>query len=618
MNLNLYINYYPGIIISFTKSFETMEYLPSDKDIVLGEGTYGKVFKVKGPDDKYYAVKVPTFDQEDPNSVWIYEGFVTEGSVLSLLSGLDGIVNPKAVSYYPPLIALEMYPMDGNAFGQHILEQLNSGAVDIGDIDDMTGLHPNIVELLTTTYMKKKRFLYSCLVGLNNQFSHGIIHRDIKPGNMLGDNTGKFVIADYGLAENELYPGANKSTNVYTQPFRPPEVFNDDELYDLSGDIWALGISYYYISVGRTVKSMGDIIKLVGIEAYIEYEKSRFLANKTITNKDDFDLDVMMVMITDYEKLNQLLSNLDIYGGGLSDNVRISYRQYLIERWGFPKGDNLEEFIDLCMDVITLYRKSLGSRLYDLETCVKGKLLTIEEADVLRLMLQINPDDRPTPAQIYNHSFFDDLRKSGDLPYPDDDLKATLDNHLKLSRIVYRKGGRMDYLYGKPTFDYYIELDNNLDRSCLPYDTTKYMAQPLEYINNLVREEDLIISKEIICNYLYMFSLLCIDIYTEVQLEAILFLSSVIVSGESILSDDNPISMELYSAIEEIQSNSKLPRYMNIVLMFNYYCNDKFRRLPSKSELSELVALLSTGNHISHTILETFNTALGVVSSSLE
>lgn len=586
-----------------------MEYLPSDTDIVLGSGTYGKVFRVKGPDDKDYAVKVPTFDLDDPDSIWIYEGFVTEGSVLSLLSGLDGIVRPQMISYYPPLIALDIYPMDGNSFGKHILEELDTGAVSIGDIDDIEGLHPNIVNLLRTTYMKKKRFLYSCLVGLDNQFSHGIIHRDIKPGNMLGDKTGKFVISDYGLAENELYPGSNKSTNAYSEPFRPPEIFKEDELYDFSADIWALGISYHFISTGRYIKDIGDIARLVGMDLYIDYVKQQFLNNTKISS--EVDRGIMTDTLGKYKDLNKLLSQFDIYNMNslqVSSTARRGYLQYLSEKWDHIDPNNLEYFINTVMEVVSVYRRAVRSKLYDLDTYKAGKLLTNEETDLLKFILQINPDRRPTPSEIYNHPFFDDLKSSGDLPYPD----ANLINRRTASRMVYRKGGRADFLYGKDIFDYYIKLDASINRSCLQADLSAYMDNPLDYIT--LASNYLSISSEIKCNYLYMFSLLCIDSYTNLQLQAILFLASVMVSGESILPDYEPISIDLYSTIEEIQSRLKLPRYMNIILLFNYRCNSKIGRLPNDMEVDSVITALSKGTHIRYGLASIFDMALGIFS----
>lgn len=586
-----------------------MEYLPSDTDIVLGSGTYGKVYRVKGPDGNDYAVKVPTFDLDDPESVWIYEGFVTEGSTLSLLSGLDGIIRPQAISYYPPLIALDMYPMDGNSFGRYIIEELDRGAVSIGDIDNTEGLHPNIVNLLKSTYMKKKRFLYSCLVGLNNQFSRGIIHRDIKPGNMLGDRTGKFVIADYGLAENELYPGSNKSTNAYSEPFRPPEVFKGDELYDFSGDMWALGISYLFISTGRYIKDIGDIAKLVGLKDYVGYVKTQFLRRTRVKNQEY--LDEMIDILTDYEKLNNLLSQFDIYNMNslmISSNARRAYRQYLKEKWDSIDPDELEYFINTAMEVGSIYRRSLRSKMYDLETYRLGKLLTKEEAEILDLILRINPDDRPTPSELYEYAFFDDLRDSGDLPYPDNDLVT----RGRIPYGKYRNGGRADFNYAVTTFNYYMKLDSNLDRSCLTWDPETYMADPLDYI--VINGSYLSISSEIMINYLYMFSLLCIDSYTDLQLQAILFLASVMVSGESILPDDEPISVELYNSIDEMQQSLMLPRYMNITLLFNYRCNIALNRLPTDEEISELIVELSKGAHIKYGLLSIFNKVLGVSS----
>lgn len=81
--------------------------------------------------------------------------------------------------------------------------------------------------------------------GLDVMHSHELLHRDIKPDNLMVDESGRGRIIDYGLVESfGLNRGAGGGSNflVGTPHFFPPEVICTQQ-YLPAGDIFSLGIS---------------------------------------------------------------------------------------------------------------------------------------------------------------------------------------------------------------------------------------------------------------------------------------------------------------------------------------------------------------------------------------
>ena len=86
-----------------------------------------------------------------------------------------------------------------------------------------------------------RSYIYQILQGLNYAHSKGIIHRDIKPGNVLFDHHSKSIkIADWGLADFYI-PRKNYNVRVASRYFKAPELLVGNGYYDYQLDIWSVG-----------------------------------------------------------------------------------------------------------------------------------------------------------------------------------------------------------------------------------------------------------------------------------------------------------------------------------------------------------------------------------------
>src|SRR4030095_11258941 len=68
-----------------------------------------------------------------------------------------------------------------------------------------------------------------------------VLHRDIKPNNLLIAADGEVKLADFGLARSFADPHQLMSSRVFTRWYRPPELLFDAKHYSGAVDVWSVG-----------------------------------------------------------------------------------------------------------------------------------------------------------------------------------------------------------------------------------------------------------------------------------------------------------------------------------------------------------------------------------------
>ncbi|KAD4982707.1 hypothetical protein E3N88_19378 [Mikania micrantha] len=87
-----------------------------------------------------------------------------------------------------------------------------------------------------------KKFLYQILRGIAYCHSHRVLHRDLKPQNLLIDRrTNALKLADFGLARAFGIPVRTFTHEVVTLWYRAPEILLGSRHYSTPVDVWSVG-----------------------------------------------------------------------------------------------------------------------------------------------------------------------------------------------------------------------------------------------------------------------------------------------------------------------------------------------------------------------------------------
>ena len=195
-------------------------------DYPIGRGGFGKVWKVKCKlNNKYYAMKIMSkLKIIKKNSV---KNINNEKKFLSILHN-PFLVNMICSFQDNDNLYLVMDLLLGGDMRYHI----NKRAI----------------------YNRKKdenqlKFIAGCvLIGLNYIHENQIIHKDIKPENLVYDSKGYIHITDFGISK--IFHPDNGKENSGTPGYMAPEVlFNKDHTYCV--DYFSLGVILYELLMGK-------------------------------------------------------------------------------------------------------------------------------------------------------------------------------------------------------------------------------------------------------------------------------------------------------------------------------------------------------------------------------
>jgi len=214
-----------------------------EKTQKIGQGTYGIVYKAKNINtNEIVALKKIKFDDDDEG---IPSTALREVSLLKELQH-NNIVNLKKVIFYESQLYL-------------VFEYLNH---------DLKKHLKNYGKKFSNKEIKS--YVYQILLGIQHCHENRILHRDLKPQNILVDTTNNdkhvLKLADFGLARTYNLPNKTWTHEVITLWYRPPEILLGCKVYSIYVDIWSIACIFIELINGKPVfKGDSQICQLMHI-----------------------------------------------------------------------------------------------------------------------------------------------------------------------------------------------------------------------------------------------------------------------------------------------------------------------------------------------------------------
>ncbi|KAH9556439.1 hypothetical protein CY35_07G027800 [Sphagnum magellanicum] len=197
----------------------------------VGEGTYGKVYKARHKKTgRLVALKKTRLDMEEEG---VPSTALREVSLLQMLSQSIYVVR---------LLCVEHIDKKGKPLLYLVFEYLDTDLKKYIDSHGRGNKNP-----LPTSIIKS--FMYQLCKGVAHCHSHGVMHRDLKPQNLLVDREkGLLKIADLGLGRAFTVPLKSYTHEIVTLWYRAPEVLLGASHYSTPVDIWSVGCIFAELS----------------------------------------------------------------------------------------------------------------------------------------------------------------------------------------------------------------------------------------------------------------------------------------------------------------------------------------------------------------------------------
>ncbi len=127
---------------------------------------------------------------------------------------------------------------------------------------DGASLHQIVTKKGALPFLRAANYIRQVAAGLQYIHEKGLIHRDIKPGNLLINRAGVAKVLDLGLARFAGEGGEVLTQGVIGTPdYLAPEQARDSHTVDIRADIYSLGATFYFLLTGATPLPDGPVAK---------------------------------------------------------------------------------------------------------------------------------------------------------------------------------------------------------------------------------------------------------------------------------------------------------------------------------------------------------------------
>nr|XP_028962677.1 casein kinase II subunit alpha-2-like isoform X1 [Malus domestica]XP_028962678.1 casein kinase II subunit alpha-2-like isoform X1 [Malus domestica] len=236
----------------------------------------------------------------------------------------------------------------------------------------------------TLTDYDVRYYIYELLKALDYCHSQGIMHRDVKPHNVMIDHDlRKLRLIDWGLADF-YHPGKEYNVRVASRHYKGPELLVDLQDYDYSLDLWSLGCMF----------------------AGMIFRKEQFFYG--------------------HDNQDQLVKIATVYFSSLAWNRKIHLHDQIVmvERWFWASGSYLTQKgkASLCLSFCQMMLKRCSCISKAIEQSRKPwsifinaenqHLVSPEAIDFLDKLLRYDHQERLTAREAMAHAYFSQVRSA--------------------------------------------------------------------------------------------------------------------------------------------------------------------------------------------------------------
>ena len=241
----------------------------TDSPVPHRTGTYGVVYKARDlstPDQRIVALKKIRLEAEDEG---VPSTAIREISLLKEMNDpnivrLLNIVHADGHKLYLVFEYLDLdlkkymeaLPVHQGGRGKPLPEgtmQGRQGHMGLGKAMVMLRALVGVarMEWLIRRALQVKKFTHQLLEGVRYCHSHRVLHRDLKPQNLLIDKEGNLKLADFGLARAFGVPLRTYTHEVVTLWYRSPEILLGGRQYSTGVDMWSVGCIFAEMSTRK-------------------------------------------------------------------------------------------------------------------------------------------------------------------------------------------------------------------------------------------------------------------------------------------------------------------------------------------------------------------------------
>ncbi|ODA82228.1 hypothetical protein RJ55_00735 [Drechmeria coniospora] len=287
----------------------------------VGEGTYGVVYKARdlANGGRIVALKKIRLEAEDEG---VPSTAIREISLLKEMKdpNIVRLLNIVHADGHKLYLVFEFLDLDLKKY-MEALPVSDGGrgkALPDGTSDKITHLGLSDVVI--------QKFMMQLCEGIRYCHSHRVLHRDLKPQNLLIDRDGNLKLADFGLARAFGVPLRTYTHEVVTLWYRSPEILLGGRQYSTGVDMWSVGCIFAEMCTRKPLfpgdSEIDEIFKIFrilgtpgedqwpGVTSYPDFKSSfpkwqRDFSNPICGNLDDKGLDLLEMMLV-YDPASRL------------------------------------------------------------------------------------------------------------------------------------------------------------------------------------------------------------------------------------------------------------------------------------------------------------------------